>query len=149
MDKNSFLVELSESDKTQFGKIDFNEQSKPQQVFSTIWELESEVNNGGFSQYFFNSSRETAHFVVEALETIQAPLMADICSRAIRTGFPEGLPADSDQIQAVASDFSDETSSALGTLDQEFYEYPNNLTELLFAYVQQHPEEFGNVPEVN
>jgi len=56
---------------------------------------ESEVNNGGFSQYFLNSSGETAGFVVEALETIGAPNTADICRRAIAIAFPDELPSDS------------------------------------------------------
>ena len=78
MDKNNILIDLSESKKTKFGKEDFALQSLPQKVFSTIWSVESEVNNGGFSQYFLNSSAETASFVVEALETIGAPTAASI-----------------------------------------------------------------------
>ncbi|MDE3063964.1 MAG: DUF4375 domain-containing protein, partial [Acidobacteriota bacterium] len=58
MNKNGILIALSESDKSSFGKIAFNEQSFPQKVFSAIWALESEVNNGGFAQYYFNSSSE-------------------------------------------------------------------------------------------
>jgi hypothetical protein len=30
-----------------------------------------------------------------------------------------------------------------GHLDHEFLRYPENLTELLFDYVQRHPQEFG------
>jgi uncharacterized protein DUF4375 len=52
VDKNAFLIQLSESDRTMFGKEDFATQSVPQKVFSAIWAVESEVNNGGFSQYF-------------------------------------------------------------------------------------------------
>jgi hypothetical protein len=47
--KNDILIGLSESDKTEFGKEDFAQQSTSQKVFSSIWALESEVNNGGFS----------------------------------------------------------------------------------------------------
>jgi hypothetical protein len=83
VNKNNILIDLSESDKTKFGKEDFATQSTPQQVFSSIWAVESEVNNGGFSQYFLNSSCETASFVGEALDTIGAPSTADICRRAI------------------------------------------------------------------
>jgi hypothetical protein len=32
-------------------------------------------------------------------------------------------------------------------LDQEFYSYPHNLTDLLFAYLSAHPEEFGTLPK--
>jgi Domain of unknown function (DUF4375) len=147
MDKNRILIALSESDKTKFGKEDFSAQSTPQKVFSSIWAVESEVNNGGFSQYFLNDSCVTAGFVAEALNTIGAPRTADICRRAIAAAFPSGLPVDPESISAAAVEFSDETEDELNALDGEFYQYPHNLTELLFAYVSKHPEEFGKLPE--
>ncbi len=144
--KNNILISLSESDKTQFGKQDFESQSTPQRVFSSIWALESEVNNGGFSQYFLNDSCETAAFAAEALETIGAPRTADICRRAIATAFPAELPETSEAISTVAADFSDKVLEQLQTLDNEFFAYPHNLTDLLFAYVSKHTEEFGTLP---
>jgi Domain of unknown function (DUF4375) len=147
MDKNGILISLSESNRTKFGKDDFSTQSFPQRVFSAIWALESEVNNGGFSQYFANLSSETAGFVTEALETIGAPTTADICRRAIAAAFPDGLPSDPEIISSAASDFSVETGDKLEALDQEFFQYPHDLTQLLFTYVSKHPEEFGEIPE--
>src|SRR6185437_17005777 len=76
VNKNEILIGLSESEKTKFGKQDFALQSLTQKVFSAIWAVESEVNNGGFSQYFSNDSAESASFVVQALETIGAPKTA-------------------------------------------------------------------------
>lgn len=78
MKKNHILITLSESDKTAFGKQDFARQSLPQKVFSAIWALESEVNDGGFSQYFLNSTGESTPFALEALRTIGAPKTAAI-----------------------------------------------------------------------
>ena len=147
MDKNSIFIALSESKKTSYGKVDFHEQPYPQKEFSAIWAVESEVNNGGFSQYFLNSSSETAESVVEALDTINAPQTADICRRAIAAAFPAGLPSDPEIVSASASEFSDEIEEQLSALDQEFYQYPHDLAALLFAYVSKHPEEFGELPE--
>ena len=145
--KNNILISLSESDKTQVGKKDFATQSTPQRVFSSIWALESEVNNGGFSQYFLNDSSETAAFVAEALDTIGAPRTADVCRRAIATAFPAGLPPSAEAISTAAADFSDDVLEQLQPLDNEFFAYPHNLTDLLFAYVSKHPEEFGELPK--
>ena len=144
MDKNGVLINLSESNKTKFGKEDFALQSVPQKVFSAIWALESEVNNGGFSQYFLNDSAASASFVAQALQTIDAPKTGDICKRAIATAFPDGLPGTVEAIQSAANDFSDETLEQLEPLDQEFFAYPHNLTDLLFAYVSEHPKNLGN-----
>jgi len=147
MDKNAILIGLSESDRTKFGKDDFETQSVPQRVFSAVWAVESEVNNGGFSQYFLNSSSETAGFVVDALSAIGAPRTADVCSRAIAVAFPEGLLAEPEDISAASESFSDETEEKLDALDQEFFLYPHNLTDLLFTFVSKHPEEFGELPK--
>jgi hypothetical protein len=145
--KNHILIALSESLQTKFGKQDFASQSLPQKVFSALWDVESEVNNGGFSQYFVNSSAESAHFVADALRMIGAPKTADICQRAIAAAFPAGLPKSEEAIRSAAADFSDEVLEKLEPLDQEFFSYPHNLTDLLFAYVSQHPEEFGILPK--
>lgn len=147
MDKNGILIALSESDKTAFGKQDFVTQSEPQKVFSAIWALESEVNNGGFTQYFENLSCESAGFVTRALELVGAPKTAEICKRAIACAFPEGLPSEPHAISAAAGEFSQGTKDSLYALDEEFYSYPHDLTELLFAFVVEHPEEFGSVAE--
>lgn len=147
MNKNSILIGLSESDRTKFGKEEFALQSRPQQIFSAIWAVESEVNNGGFSQYFLNDSAESAAFVVDAFEMIGAPKTANICKRAIVAAFPRGLPRTVEEIQSAAADFPDETLDSLEPLDQEFFAYPHNLTDLLFAYVSAHPEEFGVLPQ--
>jgi hypothetical protein len=147
MDKNGILIDLSESDKTKFGKEDFEAQSIPQKVFSSIWAVESEVNNGGFSQYFSNDSSETAGFLVGAMDAIGAPQTADICKRAIAAAFPNGLPSDPQAISSAAADFPEETEEKLGALDNEFFKYPHNLTDLLFAYVSERPEEFGELPK--
>lgn len=147
MDKNNILIELSESQTTKVGKEGFAKQSGPQKVFTAIWEVESEVNNGGFAQYFSNESAESARFVAEAMETIGAPQTASICRRAILTGFPDGLPPTIEGIQSAAADFTGEILEKLNSLDQEFFSYPHNLTNLLFAYVSAHPEEFGTLPK--
>jgi len=147
MDKNKILIKLSESAMTKVWKEDFANQSFPQKVFSAIWEVEAEVNNGGFSQYFFNNSRASAWFVARALEEIGAPKTANICKRAIAAAFPSGLPDDLDCIRSAAADFSEDIREKLWALDKEFYSYPHNLTDLLFAYVKRRPDEFGSLPD--
>jgi len=147
MNKNEILIALSQSEWTKFGKEDFALQSFPQKVFSSVWAVESEVNNGGFSQYFLNSTAETAAFVADALETIGAPKTADICRRAIESAFPNGLPLSPEGISSLAAELSGDTLAQLDALDTEFFGYPHDLTELLYAYVSLHPQESGTVPQ--
>jgi hypothetical protein len=147
MDKNEILIRLSESKATKIGKEDFAQQSLPQKVFTAIWEAQGEVCNGGFSQYFVNSSAESASFVVEAFLTIGAHNTANICRQAIIAAFPDELPLAVEDIQSVAKHFSKEVLAKLDSLDQEFYSYPDEVTDLLFSYVSAHPQEFGDLPK--
>ncbi|KAA6456923.1 DUF4375 domain-containing protein [Acidobacteria bacterium AB60] len=147
-EKNRILMELVQSEWTAYARgEDFDKQSTPQRVFSSVWALEAEVNNGGLSQYFFNSSRFTAPFVIEALVTIGAHRAADLSRRAIQCAFPDGLPGDLNAMRLAAANFPDAVEETLNKLDREFYQYPDDLTGLLFDYVRTHPEEFGDLTD--
>src|SRR5437762_10408868 len=80
MDKNTLLIQLSE--RGRFWRVDFDDLSRAEQVFRVIWELEAEVNNGGFHQYFSNSSGDSAFAVVDALKGVGAHHAARIAADA-------------------------------------------------------------------
>jgi hypothetical protein len=124
MDKNRYLIELSESERTQFGRVDFAHQNHEQQVFSAIWALESQVNNGGFAQYFESENHDTVSFAPTALRAIGAMTCADLVERALTC-------------RAL--------TEYLEKLDLEFYAYPDNLTDLLYAYVAARPKIFSGL----
>lgn len=145
MDKNGFLVDLSESDRTDFGKVNFDSQPEEQKVFSAIWTLESEVNNGGFLQYFENDGGETVNFAPTALRRIGANTCADIVQRAIQTVSGTAIPSDTHAWETLLEEINDEASEKLDGLDSEFFKYPDDLTELLFEFVREHPDAFGSV----
>jgi Domain of unknown function (DUF4375) len=149
LDKNALLISLSESDRTDFGRVDFAAQSAPQKVFSAVWGLESEVNNGGFSQYFESWSGEAANFTPTALRAIGANACANIVQRALRAVSEDPLPDDQDERGRLLESVPDAARSALEELDSEFFSYPDDLTELLFAYVAAHPNVFGEMPDEN
>jgi hypothetical protein len=86
---------------------------------------------------------------VEALETVGAPKTAGICKRGIAAAFPSGLPQSAEEIRSAAADFPDDVLEKLEPLDQEFFAYPHDLTDLLFAYVSEHPQEFGALPKLD
>jgi hypothetical protein len=145
MEKNRILVQLAESPRSQYGKVAYEKQSKPQQVFSAIWGLESEVNNGGFAQYFGNSAGEMAVDTEAALRAIGAHRAAEIVAKAVAV-FPGGAPPrDHDARQRLLRTATDEVRSTWERLDREFFKYPDDLTSLLHAWVKAHPKEFGSI----
>lgn len=148
VDKILTMIALSESNKTGYGKgQEFSTQSAPQKVFTAIWYLEMEVNNGGFWQYLANSSAETAPFVQQALKAIGANYTADLCKKAFAAAFRSGLPKTAEAISSEAERRTDELTDILDPFDQQFFEKPDDLTELLYDYVAKHPQEFGELPQ--
>jgi len=107
--------------------------SDAEQVFVTIWELEAEVNNGGFSQYYWNSAGDHAEQAVTSLETIGAPKMADIVRQA-NAVFLDGPPEDQERriefLEALEAD------ATFNRLTEKFCAYPENLSQLLYDYVR-------------
>ena len=107
MNKNNYLIDLSESRHTDFGRVDIADQSDPQKVFSAIWALESQVNNGGFLQYFISSDGDTADFAPAALRSIGAQACASVVERALRAASLSPLPDSQDARKALADFLSD------------------------------------------
>src|SRR5262245_31305578 len=83
MDKNHFLIDLAIRKRIDHGRIDFAAQSEAEKVFSAVWELEAQVNNGGFILYFYNSDSDIVAHAPTALRAIGASSCADIVGRAI------------------------------------------------------------------
>src|SRR6185295_11604327 len=71
------LFNVSEAVSAREAKHGFRALSNPERVFLCVWNLEAEVNNGGFSQFFDNSAGDYAAETPGALRTIGAAAMAD------------------------------------------------------------------------
>lgn len=100
--------------------------------------LEREVNNGGYHQFFVNTPEYAPH-IVDALRRINCNAAADITRRAIDT---LDLPAlNVDEIENIIYDDDDARDAALDALDQEFYEYPDPISERLFEYIKANKDE--------
>lgn len=102
-----------------------------------------EVNNGGFSQFFFNSSGDHAADTTAALRAIGADEWADIVRDAIAL-FPGGLvPSDLQERRAVLVDVGDALEELWVELDDEFAATSGDLEVLLFRYAESVRGELG------
>jgi len=77
-EKNQRLVRMAKRLATRWDNVPYDGLGSAEQVFRSIWELEAEVNNGGFPQYFENSSGRIAPYAEAALRAIAATRAADI-----------------------------------------------------------------------
>jgi hypothetical protein len=109
-----------------------------------VEEMEREVNNGGFSQFFTNSSARFASVIAPSLKLIDCPKSAEICTSAVAT---LSLPAtfDEEVVRAAAENLDDEHLERLNALDAEYFSNDEGADEgiarKLFEYVEAHQGE--------
>jgi hypothetical protein len=103
-------------------------------VKDLVEELEAEINNGGFDQYFFNTSGGNASAAIEALRAIGANTTASILERAVQM-FPGGsAPPERGARQDLLAQVSPD-GDAFEALDEQFLRYPDDLVALLAKYL--------------
>lgn len=113
-----------------------------QYVYST-WILENEVNNGGFNQYFYNSSGQFAEEAISGFQAFGADGMANILQGAIDTLFDEiDLYRKTKAAGSLEAFMDSYEESSLDIWDDKFYEYPNDLSKLRIEYIRNNMNEF-------
>ena len=85
--------------------------------------LEREINNGGFNQYFFNSSGDYAHKTIQSLLTIGANKTADILQKAIDQFPKRNVPEDRTERQKILEQIQVTANLFWEELDQKFFTY--------------------------
>ena len=136
------LIKLAQGREVRFWRVPYDQLTYPERVFGLIWELESEVNNGGFEQYFSNSTGSLAPDIVNALKEVGANQMAAITQAAIDE-VGEVQWSDDEARKATMSRLSSASLKTLQGIDQAFYKYPDDLSELLYRYVYEHRAEIS------
>lgn len=114
----------------------------PQKNFFFNQYLEREVNNGGFNQFFYNSSGDYAHETLTSLKLIDANKTADILQKAIDQ-FPNStVPTDRAARQNVLEQIEEKANEVWEQLDQSFFKYEDNLNDLNIEYIKQNRNLF-------
>ena len=105
-------------------KGDVQEYSTP---MANISELEATVNNGGFNQYFFNSSGQNCFETLKSLERNNKPVTAGLLKEAIRLINPDNLSAENliNKIRKRKIELLDDpiVIEKLDSLDNIFFKY--------------------------
>ena len=117
----------------------------PEKNFLFVENLLREVNNGGFNQWFFNSSGDHAHETLIALKNIGAIKMADIVEKAISFWPGAKVPKDELARRDILEEISDTADPEWNKLDNMFYSGKDDLDdyqELLLGYVRKNKENF-------
>ncbi len=116
--------------------------TEAENVFGCVNGLNIEVYNGGFDQYFYNSAGDFAQDAPAAFGAIGADHTAGIISKACSV-FPDGKPPrDWEERQLLLLDIGEEAEQLLDELDDEFYAYKDDLSQLLVEYIRKHKDDF-------
>lgn len=118
--------------------LDFDELTWAEKVFRVVWGTIGELDNGGFDQFFFNSSGDTAGFAPEAFSAIGATQVAEII-RAANSLFPAVVPARDLKERRLQLDALDEQKRLnLQRLEKQFYDAAGGLQSQLYRFVISH-----------
>ena len=111
-------------------------------VYAT-WGLEAEVNNGGFNQYFWNSTGEFAEEALAGFRAIEAPAHATLVSRAIEVERQVHDRIQELKARGMLEAFSESyKSNPLNELDDQFYALKEDISTLRIAFIRARPELF-------
>ena len=125
-----------------YGKVGYDQLAQPEKVFVCVWGLEGEVDNGGFDQYYFNSSGDHALDSVESLESIGAKQSANLVRQANSLFGKTGPLPDQAARQRQLDALDDAEKKMMNAIEKEFYKCEDNLDQLLKTYVYKNAEDF-------
>ena len=123
-------------------KYDFSELTDPQKHFYFNQQLENAVNMDGFYLFFWNSTGEFAVEAIQSLTAIGAFHTRAIVQKAIDQFPGSYVPKDEVKRQVLMQQIEDTASDIWNGLDQEFYEYKDNLNQLNIEYVRKNSSSF-------
>ncbi len=141
-DKNSFIVALFSrvSEKCNDG-IDMDALTASERVFYIVQSLETEVNNGGFKQFFYNFGGDFANEAEQSLRQIGAEYTACIMRKAL-SALGEALPSDQTERQNLLEQTDENVQKTWTECDCEFYRYTDDLAELSYQFVLKNKNDF-------
>ena len=122
----------------------FKKLSLPERNFIYIDIFESEINHGGFFHFFYNTSGEFSHEVLEAFEAINATESASILNEAIKI-FPE-LPVPKDIINRrfYMNNLEESILLKWDQLETKLTDSKEDIMSLLLYYIKCNKSVFEN-----
>lgn len=100
--------------------------------------IEIQVNNGGFSQYLFNSSGKYAIETIDALNNVGAKKTAKLLEKCIEIAELNKSILKRDDIRySIISNLSEEQEKSLTQLTELFLRYDENPTQLLLIRLKE------------
>jgi len=135
---------LENAVKDMYGEKGFDGLSERQKRYEAVWMYDAEVNSGGHSQYFGNSSGGDYRWAIDGLREMAALEKLGILVEALQVFGPDGPPDDWEARREIAYGFSEEQLNFLDGLNDRYSVGKENVEMLLYLYVVDHKDDFRN-----
>ncbi len=99
--------------------------TETERFLNAVLDLESDVMNGGFIQYFDNKDKEERLDAIIGLEKIGAIRSKELLEKA-------EVCYQKNELHLIE------------VLDQDFFEHQDNIVELVISYAENHTKDFSN-----
>jgi hypothetical protein len=114
----------------------------PQRLYNAVFRLDAEVNNGGFSQCFFNSSGDTWRDAIAGLEAMKSEDRLALMRQAVAMFGKEGPSEDRTLRQDQLAKIERTSEGAFKALDHRYYGSKESIDVMGARYVLQQKEAF-------
>jgi Domain of unknown function (DUF4375) len=135
------LNSLVSSRELYMGLLCFDKLSSAEQALIGTWELINEVYNGGFAQYFHNSSRKHATPMVAVFRSIGASRVAAILESAIALAGPGTRWGEETQFVTAIKSMPAGVRTRLAELERGLYDELDDLHHRVFSYLSEHRDQ--------
>lgn len=131
---DSLVIAFEQAMDQKAARVGDDNLTEEERIILAIEALEREVNNGGYGQFFVNSSREFAPVIVHALRRIGCPKTADITQKAQQ--IVQRFPITAAEIEHGTWEENEERDAALHACDALYFEGPESIETQLFEFIK-------------
>lgn len=116
------------------------------QAIYIIWGLEAEVNNGGYNQFYSNSSGQFYKHLPQALRLVGAERFADLTERANNTFEKDNDKITEHQDGTIEGFSKSYDNNPLNKYDDEFFDLykTEDLQQIQVDFIRRHKSDFVN-----
>jgi hypothetical protein len=138
------IIALTDIINSHWDYEDITELTDAERVFVLVENVEREVNNGGFDQFFMNSSGDHAEESHAALLEIGAVKTAALLEKAMSIFIDGFVPQTYEERMIVLDEVGeDEAQGWFEDCDSEYYDgLDENIAALLLEYVKENIAQF-------
>lgn len=128
---DSLIVAIEEAIQQKAARTGLGSLSAEERIVLAVEALEREVNNGGYSQFFLNDSKEHAGVIVNSLIRIACPQTAEITETALAASL-------------LVDD--EEREEQWSRCDSLYYEGREDIADQLFEFIRANKDSIRLLP---